>query len=64
MASPPFSSLSLFTPTITAGLGFENLEAQLMTVPPYAAACTASFPHSVSRHPRGFTWQGIQLQYG
>ncbi|RDW85517.1 hypothetical protein BP5796_03842 [Coleophoma crateriformis] len=36
--SVPFSSLSLFTPSITAGLGFENLESQLMTVPPYAVA--------------------------
>ncbi|KND87155.1 putative transporter, partial [Tolypocladium ophioglossoides CBS 100239] len=30
--------LSLFTPSIVAGLKFEDLEAQLMTVPPYAAA--------------------------
>lgn len=36
--SCPFSSLGLFTPSITAGLGYENLEAQLMTVPPYAVA--------------------------
>ncbi|KAI1640604.1 major facilitator superfamily domain-containing protein [Biscogniauxia mediterranea] len=36
--SVPFSSLSLFTPSITAGLGYKDLEAQLMTVPPYAAA--------------------------
>ncbi|KAJ5589830.1 hypothetical protein N7450_003802 [Penicillium hetheringtonii] len=36
--STPFSSLSLFTPSITAGLGFSNLRAQLMTVPPYATA--------------------------
>ncbi|KAJ5716635.1 hypothetical protein N7493_008546 [Penicillium malachiteum] len=36
--STPFFSLSLFTPTIVAGLGYENLEAQLMTVPPYAVA--------------------------
>ncbi|KAG6001239.1 hypothetical protein E4U43_001375 [Claviceps pusilla] len=36
--SAPFSSLSLFTPSITAGLGYENLLAQLMTVPPYAVA--------------------------
>ncbi|KAL4930423.1 major facilitator superfamily domain-containing protein [Aspergillus undulatus] len=36
--SVPFSSLSLFTPSITAGLGYENLKAQLMTVPPYAVA--------------------------
>ncbi|KAK0724216.1 major facilitator superfamily domain-containing protein [Lasiosphaeris hirsuta] len=36
--SVPFSSLSLFTPSITAGLGFLDLQAQLMTVPPYAVA--------------------------
>lgn len=36
--STPFSSLSLFTPTITAGLGYAGLRAQLMTVPPYAVA--------------------------
>jgi len=36
--SAPFSSLSLFTPTITAGLGYAGLQAQLMTVPPYAVA--------------------------
>ncbi|OQD89069.1 hypothetical protein PENANT_c003G09257 [Penicillium antarcticum] len=36
--STPFSSLSLFTPSITAGLAYQNLQAQLMTVPPYAAA--------------------------
>ncbi|KAL4901700.1 hypothetical protein BDW74DRAFT_187139 [Aspergillus multicolor] len=36
--STPFSSLSLFMPSITAGLGYENLKAQLMTVPPYAVA--------------------------
>lgn len=34
----PFSSLSLFTPTITAGLNYRDLTAQLMTVPPYAVA--------------------------
>jgi MFS family permease len=36
--SVPFSSLSLFTPSITAGLGYVDLQAQLMTVPPYAVA--------------------------
>ncbi|KII95652.1 hypothetical protein PLICRDRAFT_34577 [Plicaturopsis crispa FD-325 SS-3] len=36
--STPFSSLSLFTPSITAGLGYASLRAQLMTVPPYAVA--------------------------
>lgn len=36
--STPFSSLSLFTPSITAGLGFHDLTAQLMTVTPYAVA--------------------------
>lgn len=32
--SCPFSSLSLFTPSITKGLGYDSLTAQLMTVPP------------------------------
>ena len=36
--SPAFSSLSLFAPSITAGLGYRDLEAQLMTVPPWAVA--------------------------
>lgn len=36
--SCPFSSLGLFTPSITEGLGYEDLQAQLMTVPPYAVA--------------------------
>ena len=34
----PFSSISLFAPTIVRGLGFEGLRAQLFTVPPYAIA--------------------------
>ncbi|KAK0625374.1 major facilitator superfamily domain-containing protein [Bombardia bombarda] len=40
--STPFSSLSLFTPSITAGLGYADLRAQLMTVPPYAVAYVVS----------------------
>ncbi|KAL2151434.1 hypothetical protein VTH82DRAFT_6532 [Thermothelomyces myriococcoides] len=36
--SLPFSSLSLFTPSITEGLGYKDLRAQLMTVPPWAVA--------------------------
>ncbi|CEL02390.1 Putative Permease of the major facilitator superfamily [Aspergillus calidoustus] len=36
--SAPFSSLSLFTPAITSGLGYTSLNAQLMTVPPWAVA--------------------------
>ncbi|KAL2836505.1 major facilitator superfamily domain-containing protein [Aspergillus pseudoustus] len=36
--SAPFSSLSLFTPAITSGLGYTSLKAQLMTVPPWAVA--------------------------
>lgn len=37
-ASPAFASLSLFVPSITNGLGYHDLEAQLMTVPPWAIA--------------------------
>ncbi|RPD74212.1 MFS general substrate transporter [Lentinus tigrinus ALCF2SS1-7] len=33
-----FSSISLFTPTVVQGLGFQGLSAQLFTVPPYAIA--------------------------
>ncbi|TPX15231.1 uncharacterized protein E0L32_004508 [Thyridium curvatum] len=40
--STPFSSLSLFTPSLTAGLGYVDLRAQLMTVPPYAVAYAVS----------------------
>ncbi|OBZ73267.1 putative transporter C11D3.18C [Grifola frondosa] len=36
--SVPFSSISLFAPTIVEGLGYEGLDAQLFTVPPYAIA--------------------------
>jgi len=36
--SVPFSSLSLFSPSIVNGLGYTDLKAQLMTVPPYAVA--------------------------
>lgn len=36
--SVPFSSMSLFSPTIVAGLGYKGLDAQLFTVPPYAIA--------------------------
>ncbi|KAI0005836.1 MFS general substrate transporter [Xylariaceae sp. FL0662B] len=36
--SLPFSSLSLFTPSIVSGLGYVDLHAQLLTVPPWAVA--------------------------
>lgn len=32
--SCPFSSLSLFTPSLTKGLGYDSFRAQLMSVPP------------------------------
>lgn len=49
--SVPFSSLSLFTPSITAGLGYDDLRAQLMTVPPYAVAYGKQPPDSVFYSP-------------
>lgn len=42
--SVPFSSLSLFSPSIVAGLQYVDLQAQLMTVPPYAVAYGKSTP--------------------
>ena len=35
----PLYSISLFLPTIIKSLGYENNEAQLMTVPPYVVGC-------------------------
>ncbi|CZT06890.1 related to putative tartrate transporter [Rhynchosporium graminicola] len=46
--STPFSSLSLFTPSITAGLGYKGLTSQLMTVPPYAVAYIVTIAVSYS----------------
>jgi hypothetical protein len=44
----PFSSLSFFSPSIVAGLQYVDLQAQLMTVPPYAVAYgKLSVPQSV-----------------
>lgn len=37
-SGPAFASLSLFAPSITVGLGYLDLKAQLMTVPPWAIA--------------------------
>ncbi|KAF2473605.1 MFS general substrate transporter [Lindgomyces ingoldianus] len=37
------ASLSLFSPTIVAGLGYKDLQAQLFTVPPYAVAYVVTF---------------------
>ncbi|KZZ89011.1 MFS transporter [Ascosphaera apis ARSEF 7405] len=44
----PFSSLSLFTPSITSGLGYKGLQAQLMSVPPYAVAYVVTIVTSAS----------------
>ncbi|KAI0523744.1 MFS general substrate transporter [Xylaria bambusicola] len=46
--SLPFSSLSLFTPSIVAGLGYKDLHAQLLTVPPWAIAYVISILNSWS----------------
>ncbi|KAI1336262.1 MFS general substrate transporter [Xylariaceae sp. FL0016] len=59
--SLPFSSLSLFTPSIVAGLGYHDLEAQLMTVPPWAVAYVVSIVNAwASDHfnARGFFCAG------
>lgn len=37
VALPTFS-FALFLPTIVSGLGYQSIQAQLLTVPPYAAA--------------------------
>ncbi|KAK0442028.1 MFS general substrate transporter [Desarmillaria tabescens] len=42
VALVPLSSILLFAPTIIYGLGYEGQEAQLLTIPPYAAAFVAT----------------------
>ncbi|KAI1359146.1 MFS general substrate transporter [Xylaria arbuscula] len=59
--SLPFSSLSLFTPSIVAGLGYKDLHAQLFTVPPWAIAYVISILNSWSGdhfNARGFHCAG------
>ncbi|KAI1176223.1 MFS general substrate transporter [Nemania sp. FL0916] len=46
--SLPFSSLSLFVPSIVQGLGYHDLQAQLLTVPPWAIAYVVSILNSWS----------------
>ncbi|KAI1840951.1 hypothetical protein JX265_010423 [Neoarthrinium moseri] len=55
--SLPFSSLSLFSPSIVAGLGYKDLQAQLMTVPPWAVAYVAQV--SVSWSGDHFNARGL-----
>jgi MFS family permease len=38
----PFSSLSLFLPSLTASLGYSDLQTQVMTIPPNATAYVVS----------------------
>lgn len=47
--SIPFASMSLFTPSITAGLGYFDLTAQLMTVPPWCVGYGTSAPSPILR---------------
>jgi hypothetical protein len=38
----PFAGISLFLPTLTASLGYSNLQTQVMTIPPNAVAYVVS----------------------
>ncbi|KAK3898655.1 major facilitator superfamily domain-containing protein [Staphylotrichum tortipilum] len=62
--SVPFSSLSLFAPSIVAGLQYRDLQAQLMTVPPYAVAYVVQILVSYSAdrfNARGLHSAGLAL---
>ncbi|XP_044719807.1 major facilitator superfamily domain-containing protein [Hirsutella rhossiliensis] len=62
--SPSFASLSLFAPSIVAGLGYRDLMAQLMTVPPWAAAyvCQIAVAYSADHfNARGTHTAGAAL---
>lgn len=39
----PLASYTSFLPTIVKTMGFGNLQAQLLTIPPYVAACAYLF---------------------
>lgn len=56
--SPPFSSLVLFTPTIVNGLGYEGLDAQLFTVPPFAIAFVVTIAVAWFTDQRGLRAKG------
>ncbi|KAI0804654.1 MFS general substrate transporter [Irpex lacteus] len=56
--SVPFSSISLFTPTIVTGLGYEGLKAQLFTVPPYAIAFLVTIVVAWQSEKRGMRAYG------
>ncbi|KAF5123981.1 MFS transporter prlL [Metarhizium anisopliae] len=49
--SPGFASLSLFSPSIVSGLGYQDLQAQLFTVTPWAVAyvCQLAVAYSADR---------------
>ncbi|KAI0084560.1 MFS transporter [Irpex rosettiformis] len=59
--SVPFSSISLFAPTIVSGLGYEGLKAQLFTVPPYAIAFVVTVFVSWQADRRGMRAYGACL---
>lgn len=50
--SCPFSSLGLFAPSITRGLGYDSFQAQLMTVPPCKHTPLLSFTFSANNFKR------------
>ncbi|KAI8145523.1 major facilitator superfamily domain-containing protein [Fennellomyces sp. T-0311] len=51
--SIPLYSMSLFLPSIIRGMGFESLEAQAMTAPPYAIACVVTILVAIDADRRG-----------
>jgi hypothetical protein len=53
----PLGSLTFYTPTIVSGLGYESIEAQLLTVPPWIVGYLMSLTLSFSAdhfNARGF----------
>ncbi|KAI9323602.1 major facilitator superfamily domain-containing protein [Dichotomocladium elegans] len=53
----PLYSLSLFLPSIIKGMGFQDLNAQAMTAPPYVIACIVTIAVAMSadrRAERGY----------
>lgn len=60
----PLYAFSLFLPTIISGLGYTSTRAQLLSVPPYAAAAvlTVTIGYIADRtHQRGLCNMGVSL---
>jgi hypothetical protein len=58
----PVNAFALFLPSIIAELGYSSTHAQLLTVPPYAAATISVFTLSNAINSRPLRWVMLQIE--